>query len=142
MAFKICKRKNDAIRKGLFSSIGRPKELGEQCGCVAVHLPHPLRPDPTRRLNSLLLGPRMLPCVPPGLLHDRAGGSSHGRPQDESRSSNHGRRRITVVRKTACSRQPMSDAFAQGRALARGAPGFPGNPFSAPVCWRSHTKAD
>jgi hypothetical protein len=97
MAIKICKRKNDAIRKGLFPRIGRPKEPGSTNDVVAwlrTYLAHFGLNRHGACTRSFRDRERCPVCPPVFCMTAREG-------------------RVTVIRKTACSRQLISDAITQ-----------------------------
>ena len=100
MAVKICKRKNDAIRKGLFSRIGRPKKPGSTHDVVAWLRDYLTRFGLSRHdacTRSFRDRERCPMCPPVFCMTAREGA-------------------VTLIRRTACSRQLMSEALAKAVA--------------------------
>jgi hypothetical protein len=100
MAIKICKRKNYAISKGLFPSTGRPKQPGSTNDVVAwlsTYLAHFGLSRHGACTHSFRNRERCPVCTLVFCMTEREG-------------------RVTVIHKTACSRQLMSNAFAQAVA--------------------------
>ena len=100
MAVKICKRKNDAIRKGLFPRIGRPKKPGSTHDVVAWLRDYLTRFGLSRHdacTRSFRHRERCPVCPPVFCMTAREGA-------------------VTLIRRTACSRQLMSEALAKAVA--------------------------
>ena len=102
MAIKICKWKNDSIRKGLFPRIGRPRQPGSAHDVVAWLRAYLLRFGLSRHGScprALRDRERCPVCPPVFCMTARQG-------------------KVTVLRKTPCSRQLMSEAITHAVAMA------------------------
>jgi hypothetical protein len=100
MAVKICKRKNDAISKGLFPRIGRPKKPGSTHDVVAWLHANLARFGLSRHdacTRSFRDRDRCPVCLPVFCMTAREGA-------------------VTLIRRVACSRQLVSEALSKAVA--------------------------